>query len=233
MRVLTFILTILFVYISNAQVRSLYPKQDEILTVRTALGIATIIQLTDVIQSAIIGDQSGFRVEYIDKAVTIKPLRYGVKTNLYLVTEKKRYNLRLMTLNQETADFIVYIKEPTVIETVKWKYLNQTIKNKSGSLNITRVGRSTKGFILIEARLIPSQDTAFLPKHIWIKQKEKENERIKKKGMKGRKKRKKEKVNNSDANGFDITRFAPEEFLLNERAIFARTRRKRKEECRR
>ena len=173
MRVLTFILTILFVYISNAQVRSLYPKQDEILTVRTALGIATIIQLTDVIQSAIIGDQSGFRVEYIDKAVTIKPLRYGVKTNLYLVTEKKRYNLRLMTLNQETADFIVYIKEPTVIETVKWKYLNQTIKNKSGSLNITRVGRSTKGFILIEARLIPSQDTAFLPKHIWIKQKDK------------------------------------------------------------
>src|SRR6185437_1616257 len=84
-------------FAANAHVRSVYPRLDEIIVVRAAIGIATIIQVPQAIQSAIIGDQSGFKVEYLYDAVTIKPLRYGVKTNLYLVTQNHRYNLRLLT----------------------------------------------------------------------------------------------------------------------------------------
>ncbi len=78
-----------------SQIRKATSKEDDISTVKTALGIATILQLPEVIQSAIIGDQSGFKIEYLDKAVTIKPLRWGAKTNLYLVTESNQIQIGL------------------------------------------------------------------------------------------------------------------------------------------
>src|SRR5580704_8633889 len=80
-----------------AHIHSVKMKPDQILLVKTALGIATIIETPETVQSAIIGDQSAFKVEYLDRAVTIKPLRAGAKTNLYLQTANRRYDLRLET----------------------------------------------------------------------------------------------------------------------------------------
>ncbi|OYZ24196.1 MAG: hypothetical protein B7Y39_01875 [Bdellovibrio sp. 28-41-41] len=148
----------LFVFFSSlslqAQVRKVTVNIDEILTVKAALGIATIIQLPDTIQSAIIGDQSGFKIEYLDRAVTIKPLRMGIKTNLYLVTDKRRYNVRLVTLSQGVADYIVYIKNSEQAATLT-KWLKVGVSQQSGDLKLTidRIGNSREGFILIDAKL--------------------------------------------------------------------------------
>ncbi len=59
-------------------------KPDQIVTVKTALGLATIVQVPDVPTRLVIGNQSAFKVEYLDKAITIKPLRALVGTNLYI-----------------------------------------------------------------------------------------------------------------------------------------------------
>lgn len=157
----------------QAQIRKTTSKEDDILTVKTALGIATIVQLPDVIQSAIIGDQSGFKIEYLDKAVTIKPLRWGARTNLYLVTGARRFNIRLVTGSQEVADYIVYLKkpEPPKPET-KWRSIARSTTHKNLKLTAVRVGQSPNGFILIDALLTSTQPLRLTvkPESIWIKQ---------------------------------------------------------------
>jgi len=165
-----FATSLLIASYSHGQVRSAYPKLDEILPIKTALGIATIIQLPDTIQSAIIGDQSGFKIEALDKAVTIKPLRWGAKTNLYLVTNKRRYNLRLVTLNQESADFIIYIKNYGDKEETQWFKINEISRNSLGTLAINRVGKSSQGFILLEGQFVANRDLAIKPEQFWIRQ---------------------------------------------------------------
>lgn len=157
----------------QAQIRKTTSKEDDILTVKTALGIATIVQLPDVIQSAIIGDQSGFKIEYLDKAVTIKPLRWGARTNLYLVTGARRFNIRLVTGSQEVADYIVYLKkpEPPKPET-KWRNIGRSATHKNLKLTAVRVGQSPNGFILVDALLTSTRSVRLTvkPESIWIKQ---------------------------------------------------------------
>ncbi len=155
---------------SFASVRSIHLKTDELLTVKTALGIATIVQLPAPIQSAIIGDQSAFRVEHLDKAVTIKPLRYGARTNLYLLTDGRRYNLKLVTLSQESADFIVYVKEKNLMPVNQWKPISLSKSGKNLTLSINRIGKTPQGFILIEGKLTSKNHAFVKPEQIWVKQ---------------------------------------------------------------
>lgn len=145
-------------------------KKDELLTVRTALGIATIVQVPTTIQSAIIGDQSGFRIEPLDRAVTIKPLRYGAKTNLYLITEPRRFNLRLVTLSQETADYVVYIRERGTAAPPAWRPLQLTKTGKEATLSLTRISMTPQGFLLIEGRITSKRRLPVKPEQVWVKQ---------------------------------------------------------------
>lgn len=169
----SFSLALVMATTGYAQIRKTTTKEDEILTIKTALGIATIVQLPEVVQSAIIGDQSGFKIEYLDKAVTIKPLRWGAKTNLYLVTASRRFNLRLVTGTQEVADYIVYLKkpEPPKPET-KWRAVSRNATQKNLKLTVVRIGQSPGGFILIDALLSStlSQRMAVKPESVWVKQ---------------------------------------------------------------
>lgn len=156
-----------------AQIRKTINKEDQILIIKTALGIATIVQLPDVVQSAIIGDQSGFKIEYLDKAVTIKPLRWGAKTNLYLITSQRRFNLRLVTGSQDIADYIVYLKKPEPPKPkTKWRTISRSANLKNLKLTVARIGQSPGGFILIDALLsstLPQRMTV-KPESIWVKQ---------------------------------------------------------------
>lgn len=157
---------------ASAHVRNVMVAADDILSIRAALGIATIIQVPETIQSAIIGDSSGFKVEYLDKAVTIKPLRWGVKTNLYLNTEKRRYNLRLATLSQDVADYIVYVKHPEIKPTSRWTSLSRFAEGNGLRLSVVRVGFSNQGFILLDAKLTTSsgESLTLKPEEFWITQ---------------------------------------------------------------
>lgn len=88
------------------KVRKVEVKTDQIVTVRTAIGIATIIQVPDRPNSIVVGDQAAFKVEYLDQAITIKPLHGGAKSNLYIYTDYRRFNVQLVTSTEAAADYV-------------------------------------------------------------------------------------------------------------------------------
>lgn len=154
-----------------AHIHSVKMKPDQILLVKTALGIATIIETPVSIQSAIIGDQSGFKIEYLDHAVTIKPLRAGARTNLYLQTANRRYDLRLEASRQDSADYIVYLKPTDARGPVFWKDVSRVASGKNLTLKCLRVARLPQGFLLLDLRLASIKDKEkLLPEDIWLRQ---------------------------------------------------------------
>lgn len=158
---------------SFAHIKTITPKNDEIILVRTSLSIATIIQFPDStsVQFPIIGDQSAFRIETIDKGITIKPLRHGAKTNLYLFTDKKRYNFRLVTETQDQADYILYIKSSENQDSLSWKGLEKSVSNKELKLTLHKVAITKDNKILLDLSLqAMNLDIKILPESIWIYQ---------------------------------------------------------------
>lgn len=173
MRYSIFIIVSVFSLCVSAHIRKVVYSDDQILTVKTALGIATIIQLPETIQSAIIGDQSAFKIEYLDKAVTIKPLRGSAKTNLYLVADKKRYNIRLQTLTQDSADYIVYVLSSFgdgAKSQVRWQKLGKSNDANGLILTIERIGISLNDFVLLDLslKLKPNEFVTIKPEDVWV-----------------------------------------------------------------
>lgn len=154
---------------SFANIKNITPKNDEIIEIKTALGIATIIQLPEVIQSAIMGDQSAYRIEYVGQSVTIKPLRGGAKTNLYLFTKEKRYNLRLVVVPQNLASYIVYIKKPELGGTgTSWSAFGKTVVVGDLTLKVSKLGVTSDGFLLIYAQLTAKKSYHLEASDLWL-----------------------------------------------------------------
>jgi len=166
--------------IADARVRRVAVIGDQIVTVRTALGIATIIQVPDRPNSVVVGDQDSFKVEYLDQAITIKPLSGGAKSNLYVYTDWKRYNVQLISGSEIVADYVVYLenpkdnpKEDTRIEkgsSIVWTILKKSLKNDNLRLEINRVGRAKDGVLLIDFLVKGTSKEEIKPESLWLTQ---------------------------------------------------------------
>ncbi len=143
--------------LGNNQVKKISVGIDELVTIHTAVGIASIIQLPEAVQTVIIGDQGAFKIEYLDKAITIKPLRFGAKTNLYITTASRRFNVRLVTQNQDSSDYVVYLSSKELKEksTILWRDFKRTAKSKDLALELKRIGKTKDGFIFVDFTLKP------------------------------------------------------------------------------
>ena len=97
---------------ANQKVRRVEVEKDQIVKIKTAIGIATIIQVPDRPNSVVVGDSNSFKVEYLDQAITIKPVARGARSNLYIYTDWRRFNVELITGNDATADYVVYLDLP-------------------------------------------------------------------------------------------------------------------------
>ena len=182
----------------QAKVRHVNLKLDQIVTVKTALGLATIVQVPDTPTRLVIGNKSAFKVEYLDKAVTIKPLRSLVGTNLYIYTDHHRYNLKLISTQKSLADYIVYLKPrspPTkpevinkprdklkkdsgkqtdILKNVRWKNFKTFLKNEEIRLTVNRVGYTKSGIYIIDFTLYSIKNQSINPRWIKIFQRKKE-----------------------------------------------------------
>lgn len=138
----------------DSHVKKVNVAVDELSQVHTAVGIATIIQCPEAISSVIIGDQGAFKIEYLDRAITIKPLRGGAKTNLYISTINTRYSVRLTSVAQDSADFIVYLAPKSNIDKadVKWREFQRSVTKGNLTLELKRVGHA-QGFIVLDMEL--------------------------------------------------------------------------------
>lgn len=165
---------------SNAdqRVRRVSVQGDQIVTVRTSLGIATIVQVPDRPNSVVVGDQDAFKVEYLDQAITIKPLSGGAKSNLYIYTDWRRFNVALISGSEAVADFVVYLdlpkeKQQTTEKNesgVRWTDLKNFLKSDTLTLNVKRIGKTKDGILLIEFVVTSMQKEAFKPEWLWLTQ---------------------------------------------------------------
>lgn len=160
---------------AESRVRRVAVQADQIVTVRTAIGIATIIQVPDSPNSVVVGDQSAFKVEYLDRAITIKPLSFGAKSNLYVYTEWKRYNVQLVAGPESAADYIVYLDSPKKAPLggasgISWTNFTNHLRNESLRLTVNRLGRAKSRVLLVEFSVQAETRGAFKPEWLWITQ---------------------------------------------------------------
>jgi hypothetical protein len=156
-----------------ARVRKVEVPQDKIVTVRTALGIATIIQVPAPPTSIIVGDSSAFKVEYLDQAITIKPLRANAKSNLYIYTDWRRFNVQLVTGGETVADYVVYLEEPepqTKSSPLRWTSLARSLRSDEITLAVHRAARTKDGRLLIEISIRVMAPVRLNPEWIWLTQ---------------------------------------------------------------
>lgn len=169
--ILVHLMAILIAQTGDAQVRTLTPKPDEIIDVRAALGIATLIYLPAAVLPSIIGDQTAFRIDTLPSGVSVKPIRAGARTNLYLMTEKERFNFRLSTFPADRADFVVYIGRGEPEQETAWTESSRESATDQISIRINRIGRSRRGFLLFDGVLRSSALLKIRPEDFWITQK--------------------------------------------------------------
>ena len=143
---------------------------DQLTQINTAVGIATILQFPDPVQTVIIGDQGAFKIEYLDKAITIKPLRYSAKTNLYVNTATRRYNLKLVTQSQDLSDYVVYIKAKNIKAppSIIWREFKRSVKSEDLILLTRRIGQTKDGFVLIDFQIKSNGAQKIDPEWFWI-----------------------------------------------------------------
>lgn len=157
------------------RVRHVECHSDQIIVVKTAIGIATIIQVPDRPNSIVVGDQDSFKVEYLDQAITIKPLHPHARSNLYIYTDWRRYNVQLVTGQEPIADYVVYLenvklKEKSRSVPLRWTPFVRSIINDEVILETKRLGRASEGVLLIEFQIRAVRKTIVRPDWIWLTQ---------------------------------------------------------------
>ena len=155
------------------KVRNVEVRDDQIVTVRTSVGIATIIQVPDRPNSVVVGDQDAFKVEYLDHAITIKPLMSSARSNLYVYTDWKRYNVELVTGPQQIADYVVYLRNPkknVSTNKIQWRKVNNFLRNGEIKLAVSRVGKLQDQVYLVEFIITSQKTIGFKPEWLWITQ---------------------------------------------------------------
>ena len=182
-KLLTFLVFSLLAWRSDAtqRVRRVSVQGDQIVTVRTSIGIATIIQVPDRPNSVVVGDQDAFKVEYLDQAITIKPLSHGSKSNLYIYTDWKRFNVELVSGAEAVADYVVYLDNPKAKIPdstpsskqdlgISWTNFKNVLKNESLQLDVKRLGRTKDGILLVEFNVTSKFRQPFKPEWVWLSQ---------------------------------------------------------------
>lgn len=172
----------IFAYASaEARVRRVVVNGDQIVTVKTSIGIATIIQVPDRPNSVVVGDQNAFKVEYLDQAITIKPLSSGARSNLYIYTDWKRFNVELVSGGESIADYVVYLDNPKPKTPqggstpqkdigITWTNFKNTLRNDAIKMSVNRLGRTKDGLLLVELTISSTQKEPFKPEWIWLSQ---------------------------------------------------------------
>jgi hypothetical protein len=154
-----------------SRVRTAIVIDDQIVTVKTAIGVATIIQVPDRPTSLVVGDSEAFKIEYLDQAITVKPVRPGAKSNLYIYTDWKRYSVQLVTSQEAIADYIVYLKPPSRKEApsnvIAWEDTSFSARGSDLNLDVKRVGLLKNEYLFVEFR-ISGNAMEVDPKWFWL-----------------------------------------------------------------
>lgn len=88
--------------------RTVRLAESEMEAIYVRPGFSTLIKFDSHPEPGLIGDQDGFKVEYMRNLVAIKPLVSTGKTNLFIFTKEGQFNFQLIA-SRERHDNIVYV----------------------------------------------------------------------------------------------------------------------------
>src|SRR5580698_188855 len=74
------------VHLADGQMEAIYVES----------GYSTLLKFSSHPEPGLIGDQDGFKVEYLKNIVAIKPLVSKGKTNLFIFTKEGQFNFQLI-----------------------------------------------------------------------------------------------------------------------------------------
>jgi hypothetical protein len=158
-------------------IRNLEVGPDGIVVIHTAVGYSTILDFSSKPLSAVLGDQDSFKLEYLGKALTIKPLTAHGKSNLFIFTEFDRFTCTLVSGSPIDVDYIVHINEksqapPTDPKSrIKTARINRQIKFNGFSLKVKSVSDVESRAVIVDFLLSSSaQRYDYSPKSIGVKQ---------------------------------------------------------------
>ena len=63
-----------------ASIREIKGTTRSLIAIQTAIGFSTILEFQSKPLSAVLGDQDGFKLEYVGNSITLKPLIHGAKS---------------------------------------------------------------------------------------------------------------------------------------------------------
>ncbi|MGE4232074.1 MAG: hypothetical protein AB7F43_01985 [Bacteriovoracia bacterium] len=136
-------------------VRTIEVTDGQVANINLALGYSTIIEFPTKPSSAVLGDQDAFKLEYVGKGITIKPLIPNVKSNLFVFTEYDRFNCTLRTVSPSEVDYIVRVKnkrsEPSQLKGKREKpprliHINRAATHEGIKLKVRSIKKFSNGF---------------------------------------------------------------------------------------
>lgn len=163
---------------ANERIKHIQVKNDEIIKVHTSLGVATIIEVSDRPNSVVLGNQSHFKVEYLDQAITIKPLSSHSKSNLYIYTDYNRFNVELLTGSENLANYVIYLtpKKEDLKKSIqnsiknKTKLIHKTMKNGELIFKLSKIGFLDDSKYFLEFTINSLKNIKMKPEWIWVTQ---------------------------------------------------------------
>jgi hypothetical protein len=175
MRILLFFILLALppveVWAKSMRIVRLYESDME--TVFVEPGFSTLIKFDSHPQPGLIGDQDGFKVEYLKNMVAIKPLVSHGKTNLFLFTKEGQFNFQLIA-GVGRHDNIVYAQRRTAPEFPSVKSAKPVLVD---DLFTRKIGRSARqgsvNLKILTASTPKTRSTLVLKMEVSIPQKEK------------------------------------------------------------
>lgn len=92
-----------------APTRTVYLNDSDLASIAVEFGFSTLLKFDSHPEPGLIGDQDGFKVEYLKNIVAIKPLVTRGQTNLFVFTKDGQFGFRLMA-SRGRHDNVVFVK---------------------------------------------------------------------------------------------------------------------------
>lgn len=92
-----------------APTRTVYLNDSDLANIAVEVGFSTLLKFDSHPEPGLIGDQDGFKVEYLKNIVAIKPLVTRGQTNLFVFTKDGQFGFRLVA-SRGRHDNVVFVK---------------------------------------------------------------------------------------------------------------------------
>ena len=151
--------------------RTVRLSDDEMELIYVEPGYSTLLKFSSRPEPGLIGDQDGYKVEYLKDIVSIKPLVPTGKTNLFIFTKEGQFNFQLVA-SRGHHDNIVFVepkatgkvataapsgeKKSVPIDELLTRRMNKSVTNSRFRLTLESLSQPiSKSTLVIKLRIDP------------------------------------------------------------------------------